>query len=330
VKDQLIVYSPQDNSRLTYVLDYLLVEQCGLSYLLTDDREATSKGKVINYSAENFPKALNINYSLYLNQLIGVPDFDKELSFDNQSTSNFDCLAAIFYLLARVEEYESSDLDTHGRYQARSSILYKKQLLAVPVVDLWIKVLKKQLTQQLGLQVRPSSYSFLSTIDVDQIYAYKNKPLSVKTGAFFRDVLKLDWTRIIDRLSSARDPYDRLGDMLDWHRSLQIDPIFFVLTAQRSTYDKSLAPSSIRFIEKIAELGQQAALGIHPSYASNTSSHILKKEKNDLVAIVGRQITKSRQHYLKLSLPTTYHPTEISKTRLRSCTGGRQKTNRYN
>jgi len=303
---ELIVYSPQNNNRLRYVLDFIFNEQCGLKYILTDDRSKIKDAKIVNYSAENIEGALTINYSLYLNQLVDQPDFEQELFFDNNGLSNFDVFAAIFFLLARVEEYETTERDKHDRYQAKSSILYKKNLLHEPIIDQWVEELKRQLISTLSLEPRSSEYTFVSTIDVDHIYAYKHKAPGVKAGSFLKDLLKLNFNRLKDRGSNDKDPYDRIEDMLSWHKDQDIEPIFFILTAQRSTYDKSLSPSSFPFIEKISSLANVAKLGIHPSYASNTSKHILKKEINDLAAIVDKPIIISRQHFLKLSFPDTY------------------------
>lgn len=53
-------------------------------------------------------------------------------------------------------------------------------------------------------------------------------------------------------------------------------------------------------------LEDNAEVGIHPSYASNNDLKVLKREINSLSKVLNRQITKSRQHFLKLSLPQTY------------------------
>ncbi len=301
---ELIVYSPQNNNRLKYVLDYVLNERCGLDYILTDSRKDLSDGRiVINYSAEELTNTITIDYSLFLQNNQGVPEFEKLLEFQNL-TSSFDVFAAIFYLLARVEEYDAQDLDTHGRYQAESSILYKKGLLDYPVIDAWIRSFKDLLDNN-GIKCKAEQYELISTIDIDHLYAYKHKSTGIKLGSLARDILSLKFLKVSGRLAD-KDPYDRIDDMIKWNRETGLDPTFFVLTAQQSTYDKSLPPSSIPFITTIGTLAQGNEIGIHPSYASNASPHILKKEIRDLEAVIGRPITKSRQHYLRLSLPETY------------------------
>jgi hypothetical protein len=53
-------------------------------------------------------------------------------------------------------------------------------------------------------------------------------------------------------------------------------------------------------------LGDYARIGIHPSYGSNNNRPQLKKEIARLSKILNRDITDSRQHFLKLRLPETY------------------------
>lgn len=47
-------------------------------------------------------------------------------------------------------------------------------------------------------------------------------------------------------------------------------------------------------------------MGLHPSYRSNEDPVYLHQEKEGLEQALGQTISRSRQHYLKLSLPFTY------------------------
>ncbi len=50
-----------------------------------------------------------------------------------------------------------------------------------------------------------------------------------------------------------------------------------------------------------------AKIGIHPSYSSNSNHSKLLKEIKRLETITKKEVTKSRQHFLKLTLPETYN-----------------------
>jgi hypothetical protein len=53
-------------------------------------------------------------------------------------------------------------------------------------------------------------------------------------------------------------------------------------------------------------IADEAEIGIHPSYSSNKNLHELEIEIKRLGKVIKRDITKSRNHFLKLSFPTTY------------------------
>ena len=47
-------------------------------------------------------------------------------------------------------------------------------------------------------------------------------------------------------------------------------------------------------------------MGIHPSYSSNANQKIVAKEIKNLNQVLNKDVTKSRQHFLKLTFPDTY------------------------
>jgi hypothetical protein len=53
-------------------------------------------------------------------------------------------------------------------------------------------------------------------------------------------------------------------------------------------------------------LADDYSIGIHPSFASNNDVAILKKEIERLSGILNREVSISRQHFLKLEFPKTY------------------------
>ena len=70
--------------------------------------------------------------------------------------------------------------------------------------------------------------------------------------------------------------------------------------------DKNLPIDNHSFIKLIKSIADVADIGIHPSFASNKQPEKLEKEIKNLSKIFHKEIIKSRQHFLKLSFPTTY------------------------
>src|SRR5436190_8549265 len=56
----------------------------------------------------------------------------------------------------------------------------------------------------------------------------------------------------------------------------------------------------------IKSLADYADIGIHPSYASNENRKQVKKEIRRLNKVLKREVTRSRQHFLKVTFPETY------------------------
>jgi hypothetical protein len=79
------------------------------------------------------------------------------------------------------------------------------------------------------------------------------------------------------------------------------------LVGDYGTYDKNISVKNENFQELISTISENNDIGVHPSYASSNNTEKIAKEKNRLRAISQKKIIKSRQHYLKLNLPNTYH-----------------------
>ena len=53
-------------------------------------------------------------------------------------------------------------------------------------------------------------------------------------------------------------------------------------------------------------MGDYASVGIHPSYNTIEHPELLKKEIRNLRAVLNKDVTCSRQHFLRIVLPSTY------------------------
>lgn len=102
------------------------------------------------------------------------------------------------------------------------------------------------------------------------------------------------------------DPFDTFSFQLEVHKKNKIRPLYFILFAAYSQYDKNIHVNNRQFQSLIKSLGDVADVGIHPSFASNSKPKKIPLEINRLSSVLNREVTKSRQHFLKLSFPTTY------------------------
>ena len=299
------IYCPDCNAKTFYVLDFIFEAVQDYIYRICKDKADIIKNNgIVNYSSENIDGALSIPL-LENTSSKAVPHFNEHLTVQ-RGTFNFDCIAAIFYLLSRVEEYDVTTLDQHGRYLSTSSILHQKKLLNKPIVDYWVRDFFKAVSDYYSIEIKFSQeFNIVSTVDVDHIYAFRSKALLLRIGSYIKDVITLNIQRLKDK-SMPEDPFDTYEYISDLHKELRIECKYFVLCADRSQYDRSLLPIHPDFVDVIGTISRHSRVGIHPSYYSSEKPALISKEKKALERVIAKEIDISRQHYLKMQVPETY------------------------
>tara|TARA_R110002073_G_scaffold293194_2_gene458788 strand:+ start:66759 stop:67988 length:1230 start_codon:yes stop_codon:yes gene_type:complete len=245
---------------------------------------------------------------------INIQNWDEVPCFFNagpKSNIPFDIFSASFYLISRYEEYLPHVRDTHERYTAEQSLAFKYRFLEKPIVDVWAMKLKKELTEKfIDYEFPERSFSFISTIDVDNAYAYKYKSFVRSAGGLVNDFFKLKlrnfWDRLLVLLRIKKDPYNVFDKILSASKKYKIETIFFFLIGDYTTFDTNVSASKNKFRLLIKHIVDYAKVGLHPSYFTMKNSSMLKKEKERLESVTNIPTTKSRQHFLRFSLPETY------------------------
>ena len=320
---KLIIFSSQKSARLNYVLKLIFQELLYVDYQLIVDKETfeQSTGFKLNYSCIDLISDIQIYPStlLFEEKIKDIrPNFEeiKSLKVLYKNTNcpyGYDIFSAVFYLVSRYEEYQYLTYDQHGRYPSSNSILYKNNCLDEPIVNQWVLDLKDRIVKlNPELNFRPRSFEFLSTIDIDQAYQFKYKSYLRTLLGYFRDFSRWDKellkTRWLVRNNKITDPFDSYCFQFNNHSAYKIQAIYFLQVGKMGRFDKNLTPTNPAFQNLIQQLCEQenTKLGLHPSYDSFYHFDKLKKEKEILENLIGSQIIKSRQHYLKFQLPKTY------------------------
>ena len=121
-----------------------------------------------------------------------------------KSVLPFDIFAASFFLLSRYEEYLPHVRDVHERFTAAQSIAMKHGFLEKPVVDVWAFQLLTKLKEKFpDYAYETRSYSHITTIDVDNAYAYKYKSLMRTFGGFIKDFFRLNFRCFLGSISGT-------------------------------------------------------------------------------------------------------------------------------
>ena len=220
--------------------------------------------------------------------------------------------AASFFLITRYEELTDTLRDEHDRFLPSHSIAYKYGFLDEPVIDQWALLLKKKILEKYpGTTFTDRKFNFISTIDVDQAFAYKNREMFRHLGSMVRCILNLDFSELTRQLAvysnTSKDPFDTFDYIEEIHNKYKITPNIFILLGRYGRYDKNNPVSNHEFAELIRYLSQFAEIGFHPSYTSNFDFIQFKNELKNLARISNKWIKISRQHFLKLKLPDTYY-----------------------
>jgi len=317
----MLLYCAHTSPRLRYVAGFISRELLALPIRITTDKEAfvAHYGPRINYSAENIPDTFAITPAPLLFETgIGPQDiscFDhngRKAFFATQGNLPFDIFAAAFYLITRYEEYLPHEKDPYGRYAHTNSLAWKEGFLDIPLVNYWLFDLKEALKSVYpNLVFRHPDFKFAPTYDIDLAWSYLHKGWRRNLGAALKELLTGKWGGLQQRLAvllgRRKDPFDAYEWLDSLHLYCRLKPYYFFLVASRCTgVDRNIPPSSTGLQELIAYHAMGYRLGIHPSWRSGDREDLLKEEIEWLEEISGKKITRSRQHYIRFTLPHTY------------------------
>ena len=265
--------------------------------------------------SEFFIKSNDLLFEQGVNDLeINVQKWDDVPCFfatNINSSLPFDIFAASFYLITRYEEYLPHVKDTHGRFTAEQSLAFKYKFLEKPVIDIWsykfLSLLKERFPDY---TYKTRKYNYISTIDIDNAYAYKHKSFIRGFGGFFMDIFRFKlrdvWNRTAVNLNLKKDPFNTFNELLSFKKEFNIKTIFFFSIGDYTTFDTNVSASKNKYKLLIKNVQDYALVGLHPSYFTMNNASMLKKEKGRLENITNTTIKKSRQHYLRFNLPETY------------------------
>ncbi len=318
----LLVYTPKITSRLTYVFKHFFTRILSIEIQFTTkvDKFVAHNGLKITYAkqplgTEFFIQSKDLLYQQGVNDIeVKVSAWEETKCFfkvSDKSAVPYDVFAASFYLLSRYEEYLPHVKDKFNRFPAEESLAYKYEFLEKPVIDIWAykvrELLKIRFTE---FQFIAKKFEFISTIDIDCAYNYKHKGIIRNIGGFSKELFSLQfrnfWNRFMVLVNLRQDPFDNFDWLLKMQKRHHLKTIFFFLVSEYTTYDKNISVGNSKFQSLIKSIADYAPVGLHPSYFTMKNATKLKKEKIRLENIINTEITKSRQHYLRIGLPETY------------------------
>jgi hypothetical protein len=305
-----------------YTARLLLKEILGLKIRFTTNLEEFLQSKIpkINYSKDPIQSGIFIQAA---NLLFETDIFEQDFKDDRyrdtpifyltgpNSNLPFDPFAASFFLASRYEEYIPFIADSHSRFSAKESLQYRLKCLHLPLVNIYAEMLAEHITQSHPkTEFRRKEYKFVNTVDVDNAAAYLGKGVFRVLGSYVQDLISFNFNEIANRTRTLTglqpDPFDTFGYVQKLQEKYKFKSIYFALFARLGQYDRSLTRYSSRLQRYLKGIGDFCEVGIHPSYRSNESKKLLEEELLSLERVLKKDVSKSRQHFLKINFPNTY------------------------
>jgi hypothetical protein len=319
----LLIYLPQKTPRIEYVFDLLFKHEWEIEYSITHEKHAFENypNEKINYSNTKFNNEffirshslLSENFIEKKNILVEEKQHTKILfGNDDSCVLGFDIFSAVFYMVTRYEEYLPFAPDIYGRYKAAESLASQHNFLQKPVVDTWIDIFKNELQKRFpSLEIKTGSFHTIHTYDIDIAYKFKGRSLYRTLGSTGKDILKLHFKNIIERIKTLliiqKDPWDIYENLRETITGNKLNSVFFFLLADKTNQDKNLSHTNNRMKKLINNIKTFSKIGIHPSFSTSDFPEKILIEKERLEKISDETINKSRQHFLKFKMPDTYN-----------------------
>ncbi len=319
----ILIYTHHITPRISYTMDIVFKTVLNISVHLTDNKEDFKNNNTLKIAYTTFNEGFDVfiesNNLLFetdiKTKIVEVEkeyiDFPKFFKSNSMDYLGYDIFAMVFYFASRYEEYLKSDLDEHHRFQAEKSIAFQSNCLQIPFLNILIQQFGEKLKKQFSsLKFHQREFNFLSTIDIDNAFAYANKGLKRNVGGFLKDAFTLKTNqlakRIISNLNDVKDPYNTFEVINSLSKETQTSLQYFVLIGDYSAYDKNPHYKNEGFRKLLKGLSNHHKMGLHPSYESFNHLEKIEIEKKRLENIIEKKVTTARCHFLRVKFPETY------------------------
>lgn len=318
----ILIYSDIQSNRLNYTLNVVFKEVLNCEYELTHNKDAfeqcntvkLSYSNVLNTGVNILPEGLlfekNIRKELP-NAELNVETFPKFFKSNASDFLGYDLFSTVFYFATRYEEYQIKEVDEHNRFLAENSLLHKFNCLHIPFLNYAIFNFAEKLKTIFPQFIyTKQKINFLSTIDIDNAFAFAHKGIFRNAGGLVKDLFTFNLSQITQRINSLsndnKDPFNTYHLIHQIHQQNSIPLLYFILIGDYGKFDKNPHYTNNGFIQLLKKLSKEYTLGLHPSYETYNYPEKIKIEKQRLENIIGKKITHARCHFLRVNLPETY------------------------
>jgi len=225
---------------------------------------------------------------------------------------NADVIATIFFFLTRYEEINHQGQDRFGRYPYHASVIEKFSLIDIPIVDLYILILKGWIEKLTSETIaNPKNFEILLTHDIDM--PFRNKPFSNFVRNAGKSILKFQIMGFYQNLKQFFRSYEDddyfygIRKITETSSRNGLNSVFNLMATTPGKRDEGYKLGSAlmqRVINKIEGSGFE--IGLHPSFRSFEEPGLVEKEKITLEKHIRHDVKGGRQHYLRVKTPETW------------------------
>lgn len=230
----------------------------------------------------------------------------------NELIIHADIIAAIFFMLSRMEEFHLETRDKHGRFPYQASAAYRGGFIDIPLVDLYCIVLKSWLEELLTSKLKsPHKFQVRLSHDLDQIFRYK--PLYWGLINLSKEAIHGQFRHIPHNFKHLFSPlqddpyYINLQQIVRYTKQYHLNSTFNIMAARPSLKDTGylIQSKSVQStVNDLKNLGLE--IGYHASYQAHNNPETMKKEKAALEKALQTNVLGGRQHFLRTDTPSTW------------------------
>lgn len=220
-----------------------------------------------------------------------------------------DWLLSMLWLALRVEE-RFATLDEHGRFRSSDSLAARAGIERIPWVHRWAEAV----AHEWGLNIDPPRRSKVNiSVDIDHLLAFAGRNWLHVGLAGFRDIVNGKIANAFRRWrarAGGQDPYDTLLEQMHLWKG-QPWNYFALMQLERNEQDSGVDFSNRRAQSLWKQLDHKLpdGLGWHPSTGASKGARrgLLEKEYRQVARLLGRQVRRSRFHFLSFQ-PEVHYP----------------------
>ena len=318
----ILIFSDKITPRQQYIFDFFFRDILGTACTLTEDaaQYTAFAGPKLCYGNQSPDEGLLFRPEGLLHesglrakppQIFSWDERQGAFPVSGPSALPFDPFAFSFYLVTRYEEYQPFEADLHGRFPSGASMAVRHGFLDKPVVNILARQVQGMISARFPKYLWPETqWSFIPTFDIDIAFAHLAKGWPRAVAAWAKLILKFDFARLRERAATLAgkqpDPYYNFSFQRKILEKTGLQPVFFFLLGDFGLYDRNNPPDHPRMKELVEQISRDYPTGIHPSYRSYMDPDRLRVELRRFAGMTGTRAEKSRQHFLRLSFPSTY------------------------